>query len=98
MQDFKFKAGDIVKALGQVGVILDVLYSDDQESYIIKIIFARNIGMPRGFDLLESSDYRVKSSIDQWVKVGQEELEQAIQERVDYVTQEGAKLKEIINV
>lgn len=75
-----FKRGDIVNALGQIGVIVDVLQSAETDNVCLYVRFVHNLGNARPYDMLELSLGRMLS-VDKWTLATDEELEQAITKR-----------------
>ncbi len=75
-----FKRGDIVNALGQVGVIVDVLQSAETENVCLYVRFVHNLGNARPYDMLELSPGRMMG-VDKWTLATREDLEQAIAKR-----------------
>ena len=76
----EFKRGDIVNALGQIGVVVDVLQSTETDSVCLYIRFVHNLGNARPYDMLELSPERMLG-VDKWSQANREELEQAIAKR-----------------
>ncbi len=75
-----FKRGDIVDARGQIGVVLDVLESQETDNICLYVRFVHNLGNARPYDMLEISPERMLG-VDKWQVVGQAELEAAIEKR-----------------
>ena len=76
----EFKRGDIVNALGQIGVVVDVLQSAETNNVCLYIRFIHNLGNARPYDMLELSPERMLG-VDKWSQANREELEQAIAKR-----------------
>lgn len=75
-----FKKGDIVNALGQIGVIPDVLRSAETDNVCLYVRFVHNLGNARPYDMLELSPERMLG-VDKWTLATREDLEQALVKR-----------------
>jgi hypothetical protein len=87
LMSINFIRGDIVNALGQVGVIVDVLQSAETENVCLYVRFVHNLGNARPYDMLELSPGRMMG-VDKWTLATREELEQAIAKRRARLDQE----------
>ena len=90
-----FKRGDIVDARGQIGVILDVLESQETDNICLYVRFVHNLGNARPYDMLEISAQRMLG-VDKWQVVGQTELEAAIAKRKSRLEKEIDDLRQIV--
>ncbi len=86
-----FKRGDIVNALGQIGVIVDVLQSSETENVCLYVRFVHNLGNARTYDMLELSPERMLG-VDRWTQATQEDLERALAKRKASLDKEIDKL------
>lgn len=92
-----FKAGDAISSNGQVGVVFDVLHGAIEGDYIIKVLFIRNLGNPRPYDLLEVTKERESFlKIDEWEVVDEDVLNEAIEKRMAYLEKEANRLRKIV--
>lgn len=82
-----FKRGDIVNALGQIGVIIDVLQSNETNNICLYVRFVHNLGNARPYDMLELSSERMMG-VDKWTLATPDDLEQAIAKRRARLDQE----------
>ena len=74
---FPFKTHQIVRSRNDIGVILGVLYGDDQ--LVIRVQWARNIG-GRGVDTIHV-DQSTAWRLDNWQPATKDELAAALAER-----------------
>ncbi|MCL4300031.1 MAG: hypothetical protein KJ077_30135 [Anaerolineae bacterium] len=89
-----FKRGDIVNALGQIGVIIDVLQSTETNNICLYVRFVHNLGNARPYDVLELAPGRMLG-VDKWTRATREDLEQAIAKRRARLGQE---IDELLNI
>lgn len=92
----EFKRGDIVNALGQIGVIIDVLQSAETENVCLYVRFVHNLGNARAYDMLELSPERMLG-VEKWTRATVEELEQAILRRKARLDEEIDVLLNLVN-
>lgn len=92
-----FKRGDIVNALGQIGVVVDVLHSVETDNICLYVRFVHNLGNARPYDMLELSPGRMLG-VDKWTLATQKELEQAIAKRRVRLEQEIEELLSLTQV
>lgn len=90
----KFKRGDIVNALGQIGVVLDVLESSETDNACLYVRFVHNLGNARPYDMLELSPGRTLG-VERWTLASRAELEAAIAKRRDRLE---AEIDELLQV
>jgi hypothetical protein len=87
----KFKPGDIINALGQIGVIIDVLRSAQTDNTCIYIRFIHNLGNARPYDMLEVSPQRMLGT-DKWTLATNDDLNRAITARRNRLDKEISEL------
>jgi len=89
-----FKRGDIVNALGQIGVVVDVLQSTETNNICLYVRFVHNLGNARPYDMLELSPERMMG-VDKWTRATRRDLEQAIAKRRVRLDQE---IDDLLNI
>lgn len=75
-----FKRGDIVNALGQIGVIIDVLESNETNNLCLYVRFIHNVGNARPYDILELSPDK-RMGVEKWSLATRQDLEEALARR-----------------
>ncbi len=89
-----FKRGDIVSALGQIAVIVDVLRSSETDNICLYVRFIHNLGNARPYDTLELSPGRMLG-VDKWTPATYEDLKRAIAKRRTKLDEE---IEELLNI
>lgn len=76
------KRGDIISAMGQIGVVIDALRSSETENMCLYIAFVHNIGNSRQYDMLELTPTRATAiGADRWQLATPADLAAAIEKR-----------------